>query len=160
MPACYIHRDPDSWEEPNAFDPGALKKIPAACAPRLRLLSSSSLLRVADRLTTKKQKDRWEKKPVRGTFVPFSDGARNCAGRNFAVRSRCVLASLDRWTDSEFRFASQRHDVAVCAPSCLAQMMESVTAIATLFQNFRVDPAANFDWKTCVSPETKITPKY
>jgi len=76
MPACYIHRDPDTWAEPNAFDP-----------------------------------DRWEQKPVRGSFVPFSDGARNCAGRNFA-------------------------------------MWESVCAIATLFQKFRVAPAPDYDWKT------------
>ena len=67
MPACYIHRDPDSWAEPNAFDP-----------------------------------DRWEKKPVRGSFVPFSDGARNCAGRNFAMwESTCALATLF----SKFRVA-------------------------------------------------------
>jgi len=76
MPACYIHRDPDTWDEPNAFDP-----------------------------------DRWEKKPVRGSFIPFSDGSRNCAGRNFA-------------------------------------MWESVCALATLFQRFRVAPAADYDWKT------------
>jgi cytochrome P450 len=60
MPACFIHRDPDFWPEPNAFDP-----------------------------------DRWEKKPVRGTYVPFSDGSRNCAGRNFAMwESVCALATL------------------------------------------------------------------
>jgi len=76
MPACYIHRDPDTWAEPNAFDP-----------------------------------DRWEKKPVRGSFIPFSDGARNCAGRNFA-------------------------------------MWESTCALATLFAKFRVQPAADMDWKT------------
>jgi cytochrome P450 len=50
LPACYIHRDPDVWEEPNAYDP-----------------------------------DRWEQKPVRGSFIPFSDGSRSCAGRNFAM---------------------------------------------------------------------------
>jgi cytochrome P450 len=60
MPACYIQRDPDFWEEPNAFDP-----------------------------------DRFEKKPVRGSYIPFSDGARNCAGRNFAMwESVCALATL------------------------------------------------------------------
>ena len=76
IPACYVHRDPEYWTEPNAFDP-----------------------------------DRWENKPVRGSFVPFSDGARNCAGRNFA-------------------------------------MWESVCAIATLFQKYRVKPADDYDWKT------------
>ena len=29
--------------------------------------------------------DRWAKKPVRGSYIPFADGARNCAGRNFAM---------------------------------------------------------------------------
>lgn len=29
--------------------------------------------------------DRWEKKPPRGSFIPFADGARNCAGRNYAM---------------------------------------------------------------------------
>lgn len=77
MPACYIHRDPDFWEEPNAFDP-----------------------------------DRWETaKPARGSYIPFSDGARNCAGRNFA-------------------------------------MWESVCALATLFQRYKVKPADDYDWKT------------
>ncbi|KAH9258164.1 hypothetical protein BASA81_003748 [Batrachochytrium salamandrivorans] len=77
IPACYVHRDPLSWEEPNAFDP-----------------------------------DRWSRsKPVRGSYIPFSDGARNCAGRNFA-------------------------------------MWESVTALATLFQKYTVQPAPGYDWKT------------
>ena len=50
IPACAIHRDPDSWEDPMSFNP-----------------------------------DRFLKKPTRGTFIPFSDGPRNCAGRNFAM---------------------------------------------------------------------------
>jgi len=50
LPACAIHRDPDSWDQPNVFNP-----------------------------------DRFLNKIVRGSYIPFSDGPRNCAGRNFAM---------------------------------------------------------------------------
>ncbi|CAK9102201.1 4-cineole 2-exo-monooxygenase) (1 [Durusdinium trenchii] len=50
LPACAIHRDADSWEDPMVFNP-----------------------------------DRFASKIVRGSFIPFSDGPRNCAGRNFAM---------------------------------------------------------------------------
>ncbi len=67
MPACFIHRDPLSWENPNSFDP-----------------------------------DRWEKKPIRGSYIPFSDGARNCAGRNFAMyeATSALCAILQRYSVS------------------------------------------------------------
>lgn len=50
VPACAIHRDADSWEDPMSFNP-----------------------------------DRFLNKVTRGSFIPFSDGPRNCAGRNFAM---------------------------------------------------------------------------
>mmetsp|Transcript_500 Transcript_500/g.593 ORF Transcript_500/g.593 Transcript_500/m.593 type:complete len:537 (-) Transcript_500:1237-2847(-) len=50
LPACAIHRDGDSWDDPMSFNP-----------------------------------DRFLNKVTRGSFIPFSDGPRNCAGRNFAM---------------------------------------------------------------------------
>lgn len=59
LPACYIHRDPDTWKNPNSFEP-----------------------------------ERFLKKIVRGSFIPFSDGARNCAGRNFAMAEAVTAIAL------------------------------------------------------------------